>query len=528
MIYNIVDDSYYDPGYPNYVAGFYSPSAEHYYDRNIIHIDCWDWANRTGENASRPFLYEGVVAHEYQHLLHDDVDSDEDTWLNEGCSMYAEFLCGYAGNIWDNFDIFFQTPDNSLTEWGDQGDITILSDYGHVYLFMIYLNDHFDGANFIAEIQNSELNGVESVEAALAEAGCEYTFDEIYRMFTLANFLHTDDIGDGWYNYESIDFDSPEAYELKVLEYDDFGWFESASEYFGTTTYEVYDRFGVLQEYDSETSYLGAYSADYIHMDMTGMDGQLMGFMFDGDDRTNMGWQIAPKHHSMPLIIIENNAWYAGDSDLRDVSLVGTYDLTDVENATLTFDTYIEIEEYWDFGFVQISTDGGETWTSLENDYTTNETDPDAHPAIIDELPGLTGYYWDWMTMSFDLSDYVGQEIMFQFRYMTDWGYTDYGWQIDNVYINDVLIDNADDVIGLTPVYPDVDFSITIYAPGGYQYWGGPMPTVLTTMSVEHFQEFGARTITSLTLYTDVYFIITPNEGPVDYIFGTTWIGGPI
>ena len=46
-------------------------------------IDAWDWLHRTGAEPAhdpsadpctsapaRPFLYEGVFAHEYQHLLH--------------------------------------------------------------------------------------------------------------------------------------------------------------------------------------------------------------------------------------------------------------------------------------------------------------------------------------------------------------------------------------------------------------------------------------------------------------------------
>lgn len=96
MIFNIRDDNYYDPSYPYYIAGFFSPTLDLYYDRNIINIDCWDWDNRTGPDSPRPWLYEGTVAHEYQHLLHDYLDPDEDTWLNEGCSMYAEMLCGYG------------------------------------------------------------------------------------------------------------------------------------------------------------------------------------------------------------------------------------------------------------------------------------------------------------------------------------------------------------------------------------------------------------------------------------------------
>ena len=39
-----------------------------------------------GASGARPYLYEGVFAHEWQHLLHDDYDGDEDTFVNEGCA----------------------------------------------------------------------------------------------------------------------------------------------------------------------------------------------------------------------------------------------------------------------------------------------------------------------------------------------------------------------------------------------------------------------------------------------------------
>jgi len=101
LVENVRDDNYYDPTYPYYIAGFYSSSLEAYMDRNIITIDCYDWIHRLGpegyewvpgEYVTRPYLYESVVAHEYQHLIHDDYNPDDETFLNEGCSMYAEIL----------------------------------------------------------------------------------------------------------------------------------------------------------------------------------------------------------------------------------------------------------------------------------------------------------------------------------------------------------------------------------------------------------------------------------------------------
>ena len=73
-------------------------------------IDAFDWLHRTGANPpnepvpgnnctsapARPFLYEGVFAHEYQHLLERYEDPDEVNWINEGLSDWAQTLTGYV------------------------------------------------------------------------------------------------------------------------------------------------------------------------------------------------------------------------------------------------------------------------------------------------------------------------------------------------------------------------------------------------------------------------------------------------
>ncbi|MBM3301959.1 MAG: hypothetical protein FJY85_18650, partial [Deltaproteobacteria bacterium] len=90
MVFNIRDYSYYNSWYPSYIAGYFSGTSKLVYDRNIIHIDCWDWVNRTGPSSARPYAYETVFVHEWQHLLHDVLDSAEDNWINEGLSMWSE------------------------------------------------------------------------------------------------------------------------------------------------------------------------------------------------------------------------------------------------------------------------------------------------------------------------------------------------------------------------------------------------------------------------------------------------------
>jgi hypothetical protein len=90
-IINYQDDNYFDPTYPSYVAGFFSSTYTDYYQRNMVHLDCWAWWQRLGPEGTswlpehpdmvvnRPNLYESVLAHEFQHNIHADRLPGDDT-----------------------------------------------------------------------------------------------------------------------------------------------------------------------------------------------------------------------------------------------------------------------------------------------------------------------------------------------------------------------------------------------------------------------------------------------------------------
>jgi len=51
--------------------------------------------------------------------------------------------------------------------------------------------------------------------------------------------------------------------------------------------------------------------------------------------------------------------WYSGAENLMNVLLLGEA-YVDEADPILSFNTYWDIEDYWDFGFVQVSTDTGD------------------------------------------------------------------------------------------------------------------------------------------------------------------------
>ncbi|MHA1232594.1 MAG: hypothetical protein ACTSPQ_18335 [Candidatus Helarchaeota archaeon] len=470
LVSNIRDDSYYDPTFPGYIAGFYSPSFEAFFDRNIINIDCYDWIHRIGnegynwiqgEFVNRPNLYESTIAHEYQHLIHDDWFPMDKTWMNEACSLFAEPLCGYELDV-SQINWTLATPDNSLTYWGEQGNKNILADYGNSFLWALYLTDHY-GFDFLQKyvqanwLFNPDL-GWQYIDAPLEpKERITYIlpdgidFYNVYHDWRIANLIHSDYKGQDKYNYNleelreftgnnNIRINWDELIPLKTLNVKGMvNKWTSAENYFGETLSIKGDPTGY--------SKLGPFATDYIQFDsLRGIS--LIQFL--GDNLAIYGWTY------------DDNigAWWSGSEDELNTLLI-TNEFTAGSNDILKINTKWDIEKSWDFGFIQISTDGGNTWTSMEdlNGFTTYEIDSNAYPGFEDMLPGITGNYSEeWITLTFNIANYIetDQNYIIGFRYATDWALHEKGWYIKDVFINGKSIDE------LKPIYPDAKFMVSI------------------------------------------------------------------
>jgi hypothetical protein len=465
LVSNVRDANYYDPTYPYYIAGFYSPSFEAYFDRNIMSIDSYDWENRTGPDGARPYLYEGTFAHEFQHLIHDDVDPDEELWLNEGCSDFSEFLCGY-GHPTSHVDSFATYPENSLVAWEDQGDLELLADYGHVYLWTLNLYEHFGGP-FIQAMVNNPANGIESVDMTLADFGYDESFAEVYHKFAASLVTDPAYNGGGAYAFKNIvfqvDYMSPEAYDSPGAPPwgNDFIYIEDPQ--------------------------------DVAALTFNGMDYTIYGTPWSSD----------------------GDVLYSGSGNLVDNWAI--FEATG--GGMLTFDTYYDIEDYWDFGFVQVSTDGGHTWTSLENADTTYLHDPSAHPKVVENLPGLTGWSGGWVPMSFDLSAYAGQDILIGFRYVTDWATLYEGWYIDNVYVDGDLISDGssiDPFWDITQVVP-INNDFTVQLIGAIARRNGTSFRVVP-LPLDNMSEDGAReNVSRIFQDSDFVVMVVTFDAPIGF-----------
>ncbi|MEU2612964.1 immune inhibitor A domain-containing protein [Micromonospora sp. NPDC007271] len=136
------------------------------------------------------------------------------------------------------------------------------------------------------------------------------------------------------------------------------------------------------------------------------------------------------------------NMWYSGaDQDWADVKLSRTVTVPNAADAKFwMWNNYI-IEADWDFGFVEVSTDGGATWTEQKvYDATgklvsTNDGYADPNGRMADyggKKYGLGGTTNGWRHDYVDLSAYAGKTVQLRLRYATDAAFVERGWFADD------------------------------------------------------------------------------------------------
>ena len=124
----------------------------------------------------------------------------------------------------------------------------------------------------------------------------------------------------------------------------------------------------------------------------------------------------SPTH--VPLLPTEVGAegcWWSNVGDSIDSRLTRLLDLSDIPDATMSYEVWYELETDWDYAYIQVSTDDGETWEILGTAHTSS-TDPLGNSFG----PGYTGESNEWLIETIDLSEYSGERVLLRFQYITD------------------------------------------------------------------------------------------------------------
>jgi hypothetical protein len=140
------------------------------------------------------------------------------------------------------------------------------------------------------------------------------------------------------------------------------------------------------------------------------------------------------------------------------MTLTNPIDLSGYINPRLQFQTKFNIESDWDYGQLQISTNNGSTWISIEGQY----TEPGVGSFQPNGEPVYDGSKSNWVKEDISLADYISSQFKIRFRLRTDGGTTRDGWFVDDigVFIYSILTETSDDEepvyqFGLEQNYPN-------------------------------------------------------------------------
>ena len=413
LIHNIRGESYYDmENTTSYIAGYFSASEDAANNKNMMHIDSYDWSNRIGPYSARPYLYEGVFAHEFEHLIHFDIDPDEPSWVDEGLADLAGFFCGYGHSESHVAYYMVYHPFTALTFWGSG-----LEDYGASYLFQLYLFEQFGGATFTSALVKEEANGIEGIEKTLAAFGYSETFDEIFDAWTVANYIDDTRKAGGKYGYETLDIGSIDSWGY-TIEY-------VLSNYWWGPPFPA--PFGIPSAYYGDPQ---PYVAQYY----TFNNKKAATVSIDGDDFAGT------------LAYSGTYEWYSDAEAWAWRSFYQSFDIP-AGGATLDFYTFYDIEGDWDYGYVEVYDQDTGEWYTLD---ATGTVDTLAHPQDNPNTPdgrepsdyeaagrwhGFTGYSGGWVPVSMDLTPFAGHAIDLYFTTWQDGAFT-----LQMMYVDDISI----------------------------------------------------------------------------------------
>ncbi|MEZ4662056.1 MAG: immune inhibitor A [Caldilineaceae bacterium] len=383
------------------VAGYYSSAdeqsrlANEYSNEKEMFYISLSWLNSTRDYE----VYETVLAHEFQHMIHWANDRNEETWVNEGLSEFAQEVAGYDPDT-GFASSFSQSPDTQLNTWnettGDNGD-----HYGSAYLFMAYFAQRF-GPELTQALVADPANGPRGFDEVLAAAGQPLDFNSLFADWVVANYV-----------------DDPNALGLDGV----YGYrkFEQRAPRLDNT----------LDEYPVAPIETGVqnYATDYTLL--KGQGDIIIDFQGQTDTRLTSTEPFSGQH-----------AWWSNRGDDSDSHLTRRFDFTTVQlGAPLTMDVKMwwDIEVDYDYGYVLVSRDGVK-WEIIPGPHTTTDNPSGnsfgaAYTSQSSKVVASDAGKPGWVTEQFDLSAYAGEDVYIRFEYIMDDAVNLSGWWIDDIAI---------------------------------------------------------------------------------------------
>ena len=344
--------------------------------------------------GSRRYLT--VLAHELQHLIHSAADPTEEAWVNEGLSELATELAGYTSA---NMRMSSGQGLVSLTLWPDSSP-AISRHYATAFRFFRYFIQQYGGLQRLPQLLQVPQDGAEGISAYLRRIGAPQTFTDVFGPWTVANLLGDRGVGP-------------------------FGYSDPLTPLSPVQT---------LRGGETIEDSVAPFATRYVAAAPEGADATIE---FQGQP-------------TVPVIATQpfsgDHCWWSNRGDSIHSRLVRELDLGAVQEATLEFRAWYAIEEAWDYAYVMVSADGGESWEVLEGQHTVAE-----NPIGNSFGPGYTGSSGGWVQERMDLTPYAGRQVLLSFEHVTDDAVNRDGLCVDDIAVPETgFLDDAEGEAGWT------------------------------------------------------------------------------
>jgi immune inhibitor A len=141
---------------------------------------------------------------------------------------------------------------------------------------------------------------------------------------------------------------------------------------------------------------------------------------------------LPDKERKVVDIASGNFAYYSKSGDDLDNSMMTSLDLSQTVSPILTFKTWYDIEQDWDYASVQVKEEGSTEWVTVAGNITTTTNPYEQNPGH-----GITGTSNGWVDAVFDLTTFAGKKVELRFNYWTDGAVSQNGFFADNITVGE-------------------------------------------------------------------------------------------
>lgn len=359
--------------------------------------------------------FDETLAHEFQHMIHWHMHPRDEAWLNEGASMLAQEINGYSADGLD--EQYAQTPDVQLDAWSDDGP-DLGAHYGAGFLWMDYLYERF-GRSFIHQmLTDRRYSGFPLVADVLRRRHIRLSVAQVFADWAVANYVNDHhDLGSR------------------------YGYINTGIHVSPLTTLPA-----APSKYQSA---IHPYAPVYVTLN-------------PGHSPTNVVFHGVP---TIPLIgtAQPGSFWWSNRCDNCDTSMTRSLDLRHTRNPILSFATWYDIEKDYDYGYVEVSDNGGSTWQTLRSSITTraNPNGDSFGNGITGRSSHTHGSRDGWVPVRMSLRRYAGRTILLRFEYVTDDEYNGQSWAVRDIAVSaagyhDRIGDRSWSLQGFVPIIRNV------------------------------------------------------------------------